>query len=126
MRPQLLLLIGLAGAVGALTRYLVAGWVSTRASESFPWGTLAVNMIGCFLFGFIFSLAEERMLISAQTRTIVLTGFMGSLTTFSTFAFESSQLLNDGEWMLLAANLAGSVALGIVLVVVGLVVGRLV
>lgn len=125
MRLQVLLLIGLAGAAGALARYLLAGWVSARASESFPWGTLTVNLVGCFLFGFVFSLAEERMLISGQTRTIVLTGFMGSLTTFSTYAFESSRLLNDGEWTLLAANLVGSTALGIVLVIIGLSVGRL-
>jgi CrcB protein len=117
--------IGAAGALGALARYSLAGLVQRIGGANFPWGTLTVNILGSFLFGVVWSLAEERMIISGETRLIVLTGFMGAFTTFSTFMFETSALLREAEWSLAALNLAGQNMVGLVCLFLGLLVGRL-
>ncbi len=117
--------LALAGAVGTLARYGLGGWVQKLIPTAFPWGTLAVNAAGCFLFGIVWALAEQRMLISGQTRLILLVGFMGAFTTFSTYAFETAQMLDDSEWLLAAANLLSQNVLGIALVLTGIALGRL-
>jgi CrcB protein len=117
--------LALAGATGTLLRYGLSGVTQRICGEKFPWGTLAVNALGCFLFGLVWTLAEDRMLISGRTRFLVLTGFMGAFTTFSTFAFETSQLLDDAQWGLALGNLAGQVVLGLIGVFLGLAAGRL-
>ena len=116
----------IAGAVGTLVRYWVGGLVQSWLGAGFPWGTLIINVSGCFLFGFVWTLAEDRLLISPQTRLVVLTGFMGAYTTFSTFAFETSQMLADSEWMRAAGNLALHNVLGLAAVFLGLALGRFV
>ena len=121
-----IVLLGIAGALGALSRYGLSGIVQSLGGERFAWGTLVVNALGCFLFGCIWMLAaEERTFISGQTRFIVLTGFMGAFTTFSTFAFETSRYLNDSQWALAAVNLIGQNVLGLVCVFLGMAAGRL-
>ena len=120
-----LALIAVAGAVGTLCRYGLSGLVQRLCGAGFPWGTLAVNTLGCFLFGFIWSLADERLIISGETRFIVLIGFLGAFTTFSTFAFETSELWRVSEWMLVAANLLSHNVLGVTCVLLGLAAGRL-
>lgn len=123
---QRLLWIALAGAVGTLSRYALSGLVQRVCGEKFPWGTLVVNGLGCFLFGLVWALAEERMVISGQTRFIVLTGFMGAFTTFSTFAFETGAFLRDSEWLLAATNLVGQNVLGLIGVFLGFAASRLI
>src|SRR5690349_844226 len=88
-----LLLLGATGAVGTLARYWLSGIVQRIAGAGFPWGTLVVNGLGCFVFGFVWTLAEDRLLIGGQTRLILLVGFMGAFTTFSTYIFETQQML---------------------------------
>ncbi len=125
--PQLwqrLLLIAAAGALGTLARYGLGGLVQRMVPSGLPWGTFAVNALGCLLFGIVWSLAEERMLISGATRIIVLIGFMGAFTTFSTFAFETAQLLDDSQWLLAAANVLLHNVTGVVLIVVGMAIGK--
>src|SRR2546422_383232 len=107
-----LVLLAFAGALGTLARYGLSGLAYRWWGESFPWGTLAVNLLGCFLFGLVWTLGEERLIISGETRLIVLTGFMGAFTTFSTFAFETTESLRDGEWWLAVANFAAQNVLG--------------
>ena len=119
------LLIGLAGAAGALTRFSLAGLVQRVLGSGFPWGTASVNVLGSLLFGIVWSLAEERLAISPAARTIILTGFMGAFTTFSTFMFETSTLMRDSQWLFAAANLIGQVALGLICMFIGLAIGRL-
>jgi CrcB protein len=121
-----ILLIALAGALGTLARYGLGGLVQRSLGSGFPWGTFAVNVIGCFLFGCVWALAEERFVISSETRFIVLVGFMGAFTTFSTFVFESRQLVAQAEWFAAALNIVGQVAGGIAALVLGLIVGRFV
>lgn len=122
---QKLLLVAIAGAVGTLARYFLAGLVQRIYPHDFPWGTLAVNAIGCLLFGIVWSLADERLIISPQTRAIILVGFMGAFTTFSTFAFETSQLMERSEWFAAAGNVVLHNVAGVLLVVAGIALGRL-
>lgn len=116
--------LALAGAAGTLSRYGLSGFVQWLAGEKFPWGTLAVNVVGCFLFGMIWTLADDRLIISGRTRFIILTGFMGAFTTFSTFAFETGGFLRDSEWRDAALNLVANNVVGIAGVFLGIAVGR--
>lgn len=111
---QRLLLIALAGAFGTLARYGLSGAVQRAAGGHLPWGTLVVNVIGCFLFGVVWTLADERFAINAETRVVVLGGFMGAFTTFSTFIFETGGFLRAEQWVLATGNVVLHVVVGIV------------
>jgi len=113
-----------AGALGTLARYGVGGVVQRTFGGAFPWGTLVVNALGCLLFGLVWALAEERLVISGETRLILLVGFMGAFTTFSTFAFETSAMLRDAEWSFALANVLSQNLLGIACFFAGLALGR--
>lgn len=119
---QKLLLIGLAGGLGALSRYGLSGLVQRLSGGTFPLGTFVVNVLGCFLFGLVWGLLENRL--GPQFRLVVLTGYMGAFTTFSTYAFESAGLLQHGQWAWAVANLAGQNVLGLALLLAGLALGR--
>ena len=121
---QLWCLLAAAGAVGTLARYWLGGVVQRLCGESFPWGTLVINVTGCLLFGIVWTLAESRLLISPQTRVVALTGFMGAFTTFSTFAFETTQMLVDSEWFRALGNLALQNILGLAAILLGFAIGR--
>lgn len=114
-----------AGAVGTLARYWVGGLVQDLCGDRFPWSTLVINAAGSFLFGLVWTLAEDRLLISPETRVVLLTGFMGAFTTFSTFAFETGQQLRDAQWLPAAANVGAQVALGLAGLFLGFALGRL-
>jgi len=120
-----LLLIALAGAFGTLCRYWLSGAVYAALGRDFPWGTWAVNILGCFLFGLVWMLSEERGLISGQARIIILAGFMGAFTTFSTFIFESGEILRDAQWLHLAVNVCGQNAVGFAALFLGSSLGRI-
>jgi CrcB protein len=119
-----LIWLGAAGAAGALARYGMALGVQRVTGTLFPWGILAVNTAGCFLFGLIFGLAEERGLIRSDVRAVALIGFLGAFTTFSTFAFDTLNLVRDERYALAAANVLLSNALGISAVFGGLALSR--
>jgi CrcB protein len=119
-----LLLLALAGGFGALARYGLAGLVQRWGGVEFPWGTLVVNVAGCFLFGVVWAIAAERMAISPELRVIVLTGFLGSFTTFATFMSETYQLLASSEWLPALGNLALTNIVGLGVFLLGLTVGR--
>lgn len=121
-----LILIGIGGFVGAVTRYLVDGAIADRAASSFPLGTLAVNVSGSFALGLLFALSAERSILPADVRGPLLIGFIGAYTTFSTYMLESWRLVEGGAVGMAMLNLAGSVAIGMVAVVVGLTIGRLI
>lgn len=118
-------LIALAGAIGTLARYWMSGLVYDLLGRDFPWGTAAVNILGCFLFGLVWELGEGRMLIRAETRAMILTGFMGAFTTFSTFIFESGGFLEDGRWLPALANVTFQTVVGFVALFAGLAIGRM-
>lgn len=113
------LLVGLGGFLGSVARYLVSGYVQDRAGELFPFGTLAVNVIGCFVIGGLSELAEARAFLSPEARALVVVGVLGGFTTFSTFGNETVNLLRDGEWMFALLNLLTHAVLAIGAVWVG-------
>lgn len=119
-----LVLVGLGGAAGAMTRYLVDSWVAQRTASAFPWGTLVVNVSGSFVLGILFALAIERDILPAQSRLPLMVGFIGAYTTFSTLMLESWRLVDGGAVAMALANVVGSSVLGLVAVVAGLVLGR--
>jgi CrcB protein len=119
-----LIWIGAAGAAGALARYGMGLAVQRGTGTLFPWGILAVNTSGCFIFGLVFGLAEERGLIRADVRAVVLIGFLGAFTTFSTFAFDTLDLIRDERYVLAAANVLLSNGLGVAAVFGGLALSR--
>lgn len=120
-----LLWLGVAGAAGTVARYSLAGFVQQAGNGSFPWGTLAVNVVGCLVAGLFWAIAEDRTAISGETRVIVLVGFMGAFTTFSAFMAETGELLQDAEWTWALGNLTLQNVLGVGMFLVGLSVGRL-
>jgi fluoride exporter len=119
-----LALIALGGAGGAISRYLVDTFVSERVGAEFPWGTFAVNMTGSFVLGVLFALAVERDVLPSDIRLPVMTGFVGAYTTFSTLMLETWRLVESGSTLAAMANVIGSVAVGLMLMAGGLVVGR--
>ena len=116
---SLLLFVAVGGALGAVARYGLSGWVQSLAGGTFPWGTLVVNVLGCFLLGFAFRVLQLSAL-SPAVRGAVTVGFLGAFTTFSTFGLETVGLLQDGRWARAAAYAGGSVAIGLSAVVAGL------
>ena len=119
-----LVLVGLGGAAGAVTRYLVDSWIAQRTAAAFPWGTLVVNVSGSFVLGVLFALAIERDVLPGDTRLPLMVGFVGAYTTFSTLMLESWRLIDGGAVGLALVNLAGSTVVGLAAVVAGLIVGR--
>lgn len=119
-----LMAIAVAGAAGTLSRYALGGIVQRLLGAAFPWGTLVVNTLGCLAFGVIWAAAQERGMLDAETRAVILVGFMGAFTTFSTFIAESGQLLSDRELLYGFGNLFLQVGLGLVAFYVGQALGR--
>lgn len=120
-----LLLIALAGSLGTLARYGLSGLAQRLCGSDFPWGTLAVNMLGCLAIGYLWTLAETRWPLSGQTRAILFIGFMGAFTTFSSFALESAELLRTGQWLWGLGNIVGQCVAGMALFFAGVMLARL-
>lgn len=108
-----LLLIGLAGFAGTLCRYGLSGLVARRFGETFPMGTLVVNIIGCLIAGFLIYPFNERFLLNEVVRTTVMIGFLGGFTTFSSFGLQTFILFKDGEVAFGLANIMISNVLGL-------------
>ena len=104
--------IGIGGFVGALCRYGLSGFVQRRVDGSFPAGTLVVNLLGCLVIGALMCLVQQRQFFTAHTRLLILTGFLGSLTTFSTFGYETFALIQDRQIALAVWNAATNVVFG--------------
>lgn len=120
-----ILLVGLAGLLGTLGRYWLSGLVSRRYGEAFPWGTLAVNLLGCFVAGLLFHLVQERQSISETARAAVFVGLLGGFTTFSAYGLQTFTLLREGRLGLAALNVVASNLLGLLLVFAGYAAGKL-
>jgi len=116
--------IAVAGALGALARFGLSGLVHRFAGPSFPAGTLAVNLVGCFLLGAMLELTRQTGWISPGARTIVGVGFLGAFTTFSTFGVETFRAIELEEWYVAGMNILFNVAGGLLLVAAGTVLAR--
>ncbi len=121
-----LLIVGLGGFLGANARYLIGGWAAERFGVAFPYGTFLINLSGSFFIGLFLTLVTERFVVHPSARLFFAIGFLGAYTTFSTFTFETLALLQSRAYLFAAANLLGSMLLGLVAVTLGVVVGRLV
>jgi CrcB protein len=117
--------ICLGGAVGTGARYLLSGWLARAAGPGFPWGTLAVNVIGSFLLGLIMQVALGTDLLSPTLLLTLTTGVMGGFTTYSTFNYETLQYLQQSDWLMGALNLSVTVVACLAAGSLGLVAGRL-
>ena len=123
---QKIIYLAVAGACGTLARYGLAGLVQRVAGASFPWGTVAVNGLGCLLFGVIWAMTSERFPGTVDLRVLLLTGFMGAFTTFSTFVAESGHLFADGQHWYGLGNILLQNGAGLVLFFLGMALGRLI
>jgi CrcB protein len=127
-----LILLAIGGALGTLARYGLNGVVSARATSAagslvvFPFGTLFVNITGCFAVGFIAALSDSelgRVWLPPEWRDLLMVGFCGGFTTFSSYALQTLNLSRDGEWLFVAANIVGSNVLCLAAVYLGRVCG---
>jgi len=113
-----LILIAIFGAVGTLARYGLQGVIQTRSG--FPYGTLLINLLGCFFLGLIGQFTLNRMVISPDLRIAIAVGFFGGFTTFSSFGWETAKLLEEGAWARASAYVSASVVIGLFLSVAGI------
>lgn len=117
---QKILWLAGAGATGTLARYALSNLVQTWWGEDFPWNTLVVNLCGCLLFGFVWGCGEDRLPGGAEVRVILLVGFLGAFTTFSTYAFQAQELLGQTRWTAFLTHFAIQNFVGMVAVLIGL------
>lgn len=116
----------LGGTLGTLARYLFAGFIYRVWGTSFPYGTLAVNLSGCFLVGALAVLTEEKFILGPVGRVFLMIGFCGAFTTFSTFILETANLMKDGENVRAFLNVLLSVLLGFAALRLGIMAARII
>ena len=118
-------LVALGSGLGGLARFALSGYAAHHWGETFPWGTLLVNVTGSFLIGFFATLTEPggRVFISGSGRQFVMSGVLGGYTTFSSFSLQTLELVREGDWFKAGANAAGSVLLCLVAVWLGYALG---
>ena len=120
------MLVGSGGFLGSLLRYWLAGAVQQWADSGFPYGTLAVNLVGSFVIGLVITLSLERGIVGADARTFLTVGLCGGFTTMSALSYETLALLRAGEMVAAGTNALGSVVACVVAVWLGTAVGRVV
>ncbi|MHC5064848.1 MAG: fluoride efflux transporter FluC [Planctomycetota bacterium] len=119
-----LLYLFLAGGLGTLARYGITRWLLAATGGAYPWGTLLANGLGCFLFGLLWIALEDSEFLDGHGRMIVLIGFLGGFTTFSTFAFEVTDYMIKQDWLTAALTFLGHNLLGVIFVGLGISLGR--
>lgn len=117
-------IIGMGGFLGAISRYGVALWIGQRWGRNFPLGTFVINVSGSFLIGLLMSLFTERFMVNPQWRLMLVVGFLGAYTTFSTFEYETGTLMKDGEWLIAGLNVVLSVFAGFIALKLGEVIAK--
>jgi CrcB protein len=116
--------IALGAVVGASARYFLSTQIARHFSTTFPYGTLVINLTGSVVLGFFLIYSTERVLLDPRWRLLVAIGFCGSYTTFSSYAFESFALMEQGQWLMMGLNILGSNALCLAAVLAGAAVAR--
>jgi fluoride exporter len=106
-------LVAVGGAIGSVLRYVLSTLVLRTSGTLFPAGTFAVNVVGCVVFGAIVGAAEQRFVLTPEARAFLLVGVLGGFTTFSSYAFESFALMQDGQLLTAAVNIVGQVVAGL-------------
>ena len=118
------LIIALGGAIGSMLRFWAGGYVSGPLGTRFPYGTFVINVTASFLIGFIMTVLAERTHLSPSWRYLLVIGFLGGYSTFSSFEYETFRVFEDGEFLIAAMNIALSVGVGFVAVWIGAITGR--
>lgn len=118
------IIVGVGGFLGAISRYAVGDWAAQKWGAAFPYGTLIINLAGSFLLGLFLAAATERVLVDPRLRLFFATGFLGAFTTFSTFTYESAELMLNGGRGLGLLNLLASVVLGALMAFFGIWLGK--
>lgn len=121
---QVVVLIALFGALGCVARYLLSGWVYSLLGRGFPYGTFAVNVAGAFIIGLIMEFSMRSTVLSAELRSGLTIGFLGGLTTFSTFSYETFRLLEEGEFLIASTNVLLSVFTCLLFTWLGIITAR--
>ncbi|MBI3316239.1 MAG: fluoride efflux transporter CrcB [Candidatus Omnitrophica bacterium] len=116
----------LGSVAGGFARYYLAGFVQRISGTGFPYGTLAVNLLGCFLVGFFSAISEEKFLLGPNGRLLLMIGFCGAFTTFSTLMFETGSLMKGGETLRASLNVALSFGAGFLVFRLGILLGELI
>lgn len=116
-------LLAIGGITGTVVRYLLAGAIYGAMGTNFPYGTLAVNLLGCFIAGFLAAITESKFMLSPNLRLLLMIGFCGAFTTFSTFILETSNLIRGGETVRALVNIIFSVIIGFIVFRIGLFLG---
>jgi CrcB protein len=114
----------IGGALGTLARYAMAGIVYRVAGANFPYGTLAVNLSGCLILGFLSNMSQEKFLFGTDVKVFLMIGFCGAFTTFSTFIFETNALIRDGQALKAFMNISLSLVVGFALFRLGILIGE--
>lgn len=118
------MIVGIGGFFGAISRYAIALWIGQKWGRSFPLGTFVINISGSFLIGFLMTLFAERFIVNPQWRLLLIVGFLGAYTTFSTFEYETGKLVKDGEWLIASMNVVLSVFVGFVALKIGEIIAK--
>lgn len=118
------LIIGVGGFLGAIARYAIGVWIGHKWGRIFPFGTFVINVSGSFFIGLLMSLFTERFMVNPQWRLLLVVGFLGAYTTFSTFEYETGRLVKDGEWLIASMNVVLSVFVGFVALKIGEVIAK--
>ena len=121
---QTVVYIAVFGALGCVSRYYLSGWTYEKLGWGFPWGTLSVNVVGAFIIGLIMELGLRNANIPANLRIGLVTGFLGGLTTFSTFSYETFKLLETGRFLVAFSNVIISVSVCLLFTWLGIVVAK--
>jgi CrcB protein len=120
------MLVAVGGSIGATSRYLVSIWAAERFGTNFPYGTLIVNVVGCFIIGAFMTLTTERIIVSSYWRLLVTVGFVGGLTTFSSYSYETFKLLQEADVVMAMSNLFANLIVGFFATWLGISAARLI
>ena len=121
-----LVYLAIGGITGTFARYFLSGFIYKFTGTDFPYGTMVINLIGCFLIGVFAALSNEKLILGPDMRVMLMAGFCGAFTTFSTFMLETGNLIKDGEWLRALGNVFLSVFIGFILFRLGEWIGKLI
>jgi CrcB protein len=123
---QKMLFLAISSIAGGFARYYLAGWIYQKFGTNFPMGTLIINITACFIIGFFSAVIDEKFSLGPNGKILLMTGFCGAYSTFSTYMLETSNLVVDGEMMRAFLNIIVSIVLGFIALRLGVFIGEVI